>query len=776
MVAPPQHRIARTLNSPEGLATLRTVIGGNPNISRHKLAQIVCERFGFKNPRGVWQSSSCTTALNRMVGRGLLDLAPSARKHGWHRHPRGTGVEPESPVAVPEQAGDIRDLRLELVQNDDELRLWNELMLREHPQGDQIITGRQLRYFVRSEHGLLGGLGASAAALHLEARDHWIGWDWDLRSQYLERIVCLSRFLIRTNFRCHNLASRVLGLFCRQVGNDMERAYGCRPWLLESFVETHHTGSSYTAANWQRIGRTKGRGRNDSANAAPVAPKDLYVYPLQANFRQHLGLPHDAGAVAIPPGDGVVTDNWAEKEFGGAQLGDNRLSTRLVAIAALKAANPREPFSECANGRNADMQGYYRFIEHEDDDGDALTMDAILRPHRERTIKRIRGQPRVLCPQDSTDLDYSNLEDCEGLGHIGSNQSGILTAGLRLHTALAITPDGLPLGILDGECHVREFRPGGPKKKRLTLPVEQRESYRWITTLQECEAVAEQVPGTTLVCVMDREGDIFELFHHWQKTKRVELLVRACKNRCTDSPDGEKLFDQVRRAPECSRHTIIIPDRRSKQLHSVRSEAELSVRYCPITIQIPQQCKITDAKPIELWMTHAIEIDPPAGVEQIEWFLISSEPVETTEKALQNLKEYSRRWRIEDWHKILKSGCAVEEVRSDTAAGLQRIIAINMVIAWRIQIMTLLSRSQPDLPPQVMFSDLELKVLTATAKADKRLAPVNLQLAVMIVGTLGGYRARKTDRPPGAIVLWRGYTKLRAMCQGAALMLGFNTG
>lgn len=678
------------------------------------------------------------------------------------------------PVEVPEQAGDVQDLRLVVVRSEAERRLWNELLLREHPQGEQIITGRQLRYLVESAHGLLGALGVSASALHLEGRDRWIGWDWELRSQYLERVICLSRFLIRPGFQCRNLASRVLGLFCRQVAGDMERAYGIRPWLIESFVDSaSHAGTCYRAANWQSVGNSKGRGRDDRENRAPLPAKDIYIYCLDPDFRKHLGLPHDAGAVALKPGDGLDGENWTEREFGGAPLGDKRLARRLVAVAAVKAANPQEPFLECANGRSADMQGYYRFIEHPDED--ALSMEAILRPHAERTVKRIRGQARVLCPQDSSDLDYSDLTECSGLGQTGTNIRGAQAYGLRLHTTLALSTEGLPLGIISGECQARQFRPGQPRKERRFLPIEQKETYRWLKSVQACEKVAGQVPGTRLVCLMDREGDIFEVFHHWQKSRRVELLVRAAKDRCTDDPHAASLFEHVRATPERCRVTITIPKRRDKSLRMLPPEVELTVRYAPVNLLVPKLCRLPDARPIAVWMVHAREEKPPANTLPIEWFLISTEPVENNEKACQCLREYSGRWRIEEWHKVLKSGCAVEEVAADTAEGLKRTIAINMVIAWRILLMTLLGRKSPDLPPQILFSDLEVRLLDAFAKSEKLEPPQTLQRAVVLTGKLGGYRDRKSDPPPGVIVLWRGYVKLHAMCLGAALALGLDT-
>lgn len=770
MVDKPQNRIARTLSAAEGLARLREVIGAcRSNMTRIEIATEVCDKFGFHDAKGRPQTYSCLTALRRLEGRRSIELPPSQRRGGWQRHPRGTGVAPDTPVDVPAHAGLIKDLRLELVDGVDELREWNELLLREHPQGGQIITGRQLRYFIRSEHGLLGAVGVSSAALHLEARDEWIGWDWDLRGQYLDRIICLSRFLIRPGVQCRNLASRALGLFCKTAPDDMERSCGVRPWLIESFVDASlHTGGCYRAGNWLKVGTTKGRGRDGSR---PTSPKDVYLYCLERDFRRRLSLPSGAGAVALEPGDGIDGGKWAENEFGGAPLGDARLAKRLVAIADTKSRDPTEPFSKCAKGAGSDMRGYYRFIEHPD--CEAVNMETILEPHVERTIKRMRGQRRVLCPQDSTDLDYTGLSGCVGLGRTGANKRGAKSYGLRLHTTMALDPDGLPLGVINGECLARKFRPGQPRKERRNLPLKEKETYRWLKSVQKCEEIAERLPGTRIVNLMDREGDIFEIFLHWQKTRKIDLLVRACKDRCGE--DGQTLFQQIRSAPESGRFKFELAYRRRKDLSRAPSSVELSVRHRKVTLNVPKIRKIPDAEPVQVWMVHAVELNPPPDAEPIEWLLISTEPVEDFEKACQSLREYSCRWRIEEWHKVLKSGCSVEDVIADDVKTIKRVLAISMVIAWRILLMTLLSRKQPELPPQVLFSDLELKVLGAFAAKESLQPPGDLKEAVTLVARLGGYRACKSNPPPGTTALWRGYVSLCDMCKGAALFLKDDT-
>jgi hypothetical protein len=161
---------------------------------------------------------------------------------------------------MPALAGDVRGLALVKVQSLEQLRLWNELMACEHPQGAGPLVGAQLRYLIQSEHGWLGGLGFAAAALNLADRDRWIGWDAAKRREHLHRVVGMARFLIRRSVRCHNLASRVLGMAWRIVAADYETQYGWRPWLLESFVDTEQfLGTCYQVNRYPFSGRHEAR-------------------------------------------------------------------------------------------------------------------------------------------------------------------------------------------------------------------------------------------------------------------------------------------------------------------------------------------------------------------------------------------------------------------------------------------------------------------------------------------------------------------------------------
>lgn len=253
-------------------------------------------------------------------------------------------------------------------------------------------------------------------------RGRWTGWDWKFRSANLQHVVNMSRFLIRSCVSCKNLASRILGMAIRKFPDDFEERYGYRPLLLESFVDTdHYTGACYKAANWQWIGQTKGIERQGIPNEKTESIKDIYIYPLKDDFRVKMGLDKESGLGALEISASLDSENWAEKEFGNAPLGDKRLSQRLIEIGREKGENPGRAYCGVAEGDWPKTKAYYRFIDKPDDS--AVTMSNILHPHRERTIQRMKGQQTVLCIQDGSDLNYSSLDKCKDLGIIGSNQT-----------------------------------------------------------------------------------------------------------------------------------------------------------------------------------------------------------------------------------------------------------------------------------------------------------------------------------------------------------------
>ncbi len=768
-----QNQIKRSLAQPTSVEYVQGLLESNEILHRNELAKIICEQFGFHDARGHAQRGGCVKALRELEAAGHFVL-PSACARTGSNTPRRLPDAVPAARNVPTQACDVWGLHLMVVRSEEHMRIWNELMIREHPQGAGPLVGRQLRYLIGSEHGWLGGLGFAAAARRLADRDQWIGWDEEQRRGYLDRIVALNRFLIRPDVQCRNLGSKVLGMSMAVMPEDFQRAYNYRPWLAESFVDiSHFSGACFRAANWIGVGQTKGRGRQDRFRTSTLRPKAIYVYPIEKDFRKRMGLRSGAGAGALSSTDGLEAEQWAQNEFGGAPLGDVRLSRRLVQVAAEKADVPDRAYSGVAKGDWPRVKAYYRMIDQPDES--AVRMCNILKPHRERTIRRMQGQKTVLCVQDGSDLNYSNLDQCEGLGPIGKNQTGAESRGLHLHSTLTVAPNGLPLGVLCADCEAPKSKSPEEDRAAFEIPIEEKKTFVWIEHYRERVKISTQMPHTRLISVCDREADFFEMFDEQRTSPRAELLIRAQHNR-TITQEPFKLFAAVRESEVQSRVRVHIPrqsarPKKSKQKARPKRPgrmANMAVRYKRVQLR-PAHYHV-DKEPIDIWVIHALEENPPPKAKAVEWFLLTTMAMGSAADAEQCLRWYCLRWRIEDWHRVLKTGCRIEKLAHDTAERLCRAIAINLVIAWRIMLMTLLGRETPELPAEVLFSDIELRTLRAYSKKNGLKVPSMLGDAVRLVAKIGGYLGRNNDPPPGHQLLWHGYREFQFMCMGFALL------
>jgi len=768
-----QKQIKRTLSLADSIAFIKRLLSEHAVKHRTDLAKQVCQHFEFLDPRGKLQTGSCLKALRELESTGHFELPKSQRKATAPCPRRLTEAVPAA-VGVPSDVTGIESLELVQVRTDEQMRIWNELMLTEHYLGKATLVGRQLRYLIRSEHGWLGGLGFGASALQLAPRDHWIGWNQQQRQEQLHRIIGLNRFLIRPGVHCSNLASKVLGMSLAIMGNDFEHQSGYRPLLVESFVDSErYSGTCYRAANWIMVGTTKGRGRQDRFNEALLSQKAISMYPLDPQFRQQLGLSPNAGLGALEIGDGLDAEHWARHEFGGAPLGDKRLSERLVAIAEAKGQHPGKAFSGTVQGDWAATKAYYRMIDQPEES--AVTPEAILQPHRERSARRMMRQNTVLCIQDGSELNFTNLDQCRGLGEMKANQTGAKTKGLNLHSTFAVATDGLPLGVLKAQCLAPQPRPREDTRKPASLPIEEKKTVVWIEHDRDLVRLSTTMPQTRLVTVCDREADFFELFDEQRNTPGVELLIRAKHDRTlSDAPF--KLFAAVREAPVQSQVSVTVPahsarPKKSKQTAKAARpgrHADLALRHS--TVQLPAPRGANNQEPIEIQVVHALEETPPAGEQAIEWFLLTTLAVQSAQDIETCLRWYTLRWRIEDWHRVLKSGCRIGDLAHETAERLRRAIAINLVIAWRIMLMTLLlGRETPELPAEILFSDVELRVLRAYAEKKRVKPPSSLGDAVHLVARLGGYLGRNSDPPPGHQVMWHGYVALQLLAAGFQL-------
>jgi hypothetical protein len=500
----------------------------------------------------------------------------------------------------------------------------------------------------------------------VRARDRFIGWNDQARMANLNAVVANSRFLILPQVKVPHLASHVLGLCARQLPEDWAAHYGVRPLLVETFVERgRFRGTSYRAANWQHVGSTCGRGRQDRRRAHALPVKDVYVYPLHRDWRERLQA-HRAHAHQARE---RTHADWADEEFGGARFGDARLSARLLSLARDFYAKPRAQIpqaclsADMACGSRAKAKAAYRFFDHA-----STTMDAILQSHYEASAARIAAHPVVLAVQDTTSLNYNTQPAIENLGPIGSRADTWL--GLIVHDTMAFTPEGLPLGLVDVQVWARDAREFGKKHRRKSLPIEQKESSKWLKSVQAAARLQARCPNTTVVSVGDREADIFELFDLARTLPHApQLLVRAEQNRVLTAEQG-KLWEHVARQPCLAGRQAVAG---FQQLHVPRRTkrparvARMAISYTRVELKAPHSKG--HFKPVTVWAVWAREIDAPAGIEPLEWMLLTTCAIESFEQATEKLAWYAARWGIEVYHRTLKSGCQIETRQPCLPAG-----------------------------------------------------------------------------------------------------------
>ena len=709
--------ILELLSGKNTVSTVKNWLEKNKGKGRSALAQYLCKALNITDHLGKPRIAGVHVALRILESRGFWKLPKLRNGVRSRQQPRRLDTATAPPEGVPVQVEQIRGLRLvEVSTGDDQaFRTWNELILTEHPLKDCRLVGRQLRYLIGSDHGWLGAIGFGSCALYLSARDEWIGWDASTRKSFQDRVINMTRFLIRPQVRCQNLASRVLSLCIERIGSDFSARYGFEPWLLESFVDTEqHLGTSYQAANWLPIGTTAGQGRNVHASRTPKTSKAVYLYELTRDWRNRMGLPPLSEKIKpVDLEEAFHNGNWIEAEFGNVDLGHKDREQRLVRIATAKAQQPSAPYTECFAGNRHELKAYYRFI---DCDAKEVNPDSILHGHRERTIGRMKKYDRVLAIQDTSDLDFSERLHCNGLGDIGKNQTGAVSQGLKMHSSLAVAEKGVPLGVLKIQYYASHY---DETKKVQDRPIEEKESYRWLNTIDDLNSVAEYLPETELIAVGDRESDMFELFdYRRRKAPRVHLLVRAKHNRCLEE-NSRKLFDHLDALPVMAQAQIEVPRQREKKSKPSKPgrialparTAHVNVKWDKVTLSPPDTSQTRNLQPVEIYALSVVEPHPPEGAKALRWVLLTTVPIRSRKEALRCLRWYTMRWRIEEWHRVLKSGCHIESHQHHTADRIARAVCIDTVIAWRVMLLALLGREIPEMPCELIFSTWECTLL-----------------------------------------------------------------
>lgn len=458
---------------------------------------------------------------------------------------------------------------------------------------------------------------------------------------------------------------------------------------------------------------------------------------------------------------GAQSVEWVRQEFFRADLCDKRLDRRLLKTAEQLAKSPASPINEaCENW--ASTQAAYRLFNNP-----KASPSGILQPHLEATVERMAGHGGpVLVMQDTVFFSYGTHPKTRGLGSIGtSNNAG--ERGLIMHNALAFTTSGVPLGILSQSIWARREIPAEDYQEKIerlqVTAIEEKESSKWLVALRETQERAPR--GVQVITVADRESDFFEFLTQAQE-QRAKYLIRARTDRKLvpeDSAGCASMLEALTDVAALGSMTVEVPGNGSRKART----ANIEVRVTQVTIKAPPRrgarAKASgSSEPVTITLIGATETAPPAGTEAISWVLLTNLVIKDFESAAEKVQWYGKRWGIETWHKVLKSGCKVEDCLLEEAERLKRYLTLFSIIGVRLMQVAYLARAHPELPATEVFSSVEVQVLHL--RVTKALPPatpsLTLREVVRMLGKLGGHLGRKGDGEPGVLVLWRGWMRL----------------
>ncbi len=426
-------------------------------------------------------------------------------------------------------------------------------------------------------------------------------------------------------------------------------------------------------------------------------------------------------------------------------FGDKRLSNRLGIILETLEAHPESSIPQACD-TNAERKGTYRFLE-----SDRISAAAIDRGTYSDTLEKAKDLEIVLVAQDTMTYNYSQHKKAKGFGPIDEKK----TQGALMHSAFAVSCDGLPLGLLDRRVWTRDGKEFGKKKKRGGKKTKEKESQRWI----DCEAaIAERVPQSKqAVVISDREGDFYD---HLAEDRRpgMEILVRVAHDRKINNSQVQTLFARLEESEARGNYKVTTQDPRTGK----ERVAIVTYRYTQVSLCAPQGKRITQTHPITLWAIMVREEHPPEGVRGLEWKLLTTLDIRSDEDALRYIRWYSYRWIIERFHYVLKSGCLIEELQLETAERIDKAIAIYSVVASRILYMTYLGRKKPDETADTILTRPEWEALCCMIHKTRvpPSEPPTVKNTILMIGQLGGFMGRKGDGVPGAKIIWRGLRRL----------------
>jgi hypothetical protein len=457
-------------------------------------------------------------------------------------------------------------------------------------------------------------------------------------------------------------------------------------------------------------------------------------------------------------------DAWFDRELEGCSFVDERLNKRLRKLVAQIGSSMGQSIPlVCQDWSNT--KAAYRFFSN-----DRVSEADILAGHFQSTRERtVATEGPVLVLHDTTEFSYQR-ENADAIGitksiNSGRDKAGRLRAhtvcGILMHSSLAVTTGGLPLGLAALKFWTRKkFKGTAALKKKINptrVPIEKKESIRWLENVEQSTTLLGD-PGRC-IHIGDRESDIYELFCA-ARAAGTHFLIRTCVDRLAGDGD-HTIADEMEEVAVKGLHRVEVRDSNGDP-----DEAVLEIRYRKIRV-LPPIGKQKRYPALTLTVIRAEVRGTPKNRKKIEWKLITDLPVASRADAIEKLEWYALRWKIEVFHKILKSGCKAEEAKLRTAQRLTNLIAVFCILSWRVFWMTMLIRSVPEALPTLALTATEIAVLDHLVNDKPQTRRKTLSHYLTKIARLGGYLARANDPPPGNIVMWRGLSRLTDIALGA---------
>ncbi|MGI0480951.1 IS4 family transposase [Geminocystis sp. CENA526] len=378
--------------------------------------------------------------------------------------------------------------------------------------------------------------------------------------------------------------------------------------------------------------------------------------------------------------------------------------------------------------------------------------------HRQKTLERAKEEELVLMIQDTSDFNFTHHPSKTWKKGFGQTCSQNYVRGLKVHSSLMVSTQGVPLGICDLQIWTREPKKNQKQQQKLSKSLKEKESKRWLRGLVDAELAVS--PKTKVVTITDREGDIYEMFA-MERSDNSELLIRAKHNRRVES-ELKYLFPSLRASESQGEIEIVLP----KTEKRMARKAIATISYTQVKIISPQNC-VSKQESISVNVLSVVEENPPKGEKGIEWILLTTLPIANYEDVLTYIRWYTYRWLIERYHYVLKSGCGVEKLQLETAERIKKALATYAIVASRLLWLLYESRNNPDMTSELVFSQDEWQSLYCyihKTSSPPNVAP-SIKQVIIWIAKLGGFLGRKKDGEPGIKCLWKGLRRLFDIAQ-----------